>query len=487
MNVRAASNDQVASEGDESARESTLGVSAALFSAMRREMEMVILPELQSAYGKLAAVWICETLDYLLLQAHDDPEITRQRAAVLASLASGDQTRSAYRSGEWRQEDAVALIAASVRGMGNAMSAASIAAIGEITVRAIAAEREFIERNRIASIRCLEALEVQVTPERLNDYFDSTSEFAGYRTKSLVRMVGGYSRDTFIISTATPSGVVADFALRRDLPFGPIESSAADEYGYLERLRAVGIPVPRPRAAVRDRSIMGESFLITDRVPGCTAADAMAADRAAGEAGARELARILAQLHQVEPEEIGLRSASRNPGAQVNAMIEYWRARWDRYRSMESDAMEAAFVWLQSNLPEHVERSVVVHGDFRPGNAMMHEGRITAILDWELIHTGDAAEDVEYMKLFVRPFLDPEEFLAEYLAAGGVRYDIQSARFYEIFRSVRNVVCTDTSWYGFLQGLYPSMRLSYQGTTSRRMLLGMLGEALKSVNGVRRQ
>lgn len=472
---------------DEGALEAPRSVSSALLSAMRREMEIVILPELQSPYGKLAATWVCETLDYLLLQEYEDPEITGQRAALLASLQRANRFHPPHSSEAGHPEEAVAAIAVAVRDLGGTTPIDSIAAIGGITVCEIAAEREFLERRRSASVRRLEALEVDVTPQRLNRYFDSTSEFSGYRTNGLIRMVGGYSRDTFIVSTATSDGAAADFALRRDLPFGPIDSSAADEYGYLERLLAAGIPVPRPRAAVRDRSFVGEPFLITERVPGCVAADAMAAGRAIGESGARQLARILARLHQVEPEEIGLRSDPRNPASQVKAMIEYWRGRWDRYRLIESDAMEAAFVWLQSNLPEHVERSVVVHGDFRPGNAMMHEGRITAVLDWELIHTGDAAEDVEYMKLFVRPFLDPEEFLGEYLAAGGVKYDLQSARFYEIFRSVRNVVCTDTSWYGFLRGLYPSMRLSYQGTTSRRMLLGMLGEALKNIRDADRR
>jgi aminoglycoside phosphotransferase (APT) family kinase protein len=445
---------------------------------MRREIEMTLLPELRTAYARLAATWVCSAIDYLLLEEHNDPDIAEARAQLVAELPAGPSQAERFLPDLLDADRAIDAIAAAVRQSGPQTSASTIAKIGALTVRALQAEKHFLEQSSTAEIERLGALEIDVTPARLDRYFDSTSEFRGYRTQEIERMVGGYSRDTFLISTRTPEGGTAEFAVRRDLPFGPIETSAVDEFPILERLDQLGVPVARPRAAVTDKQFIGQPFLLSDRVAGRSATLPMSADRATGESGARQLARILARLHSLDPSEVGVPRVAGDTRDQIAAMLTYWRERWDRYRCVDSDVMEAAFAWLQANLPRNPGRTVIVHGDFRPDNAQMHEGRITAVLDWELIHAGSAAEDVEYMKLFVEPFLDPQAFVAEYVAAGGTTYDPHISKFYEVFRSVRNVVCTDTSWYGFLHGLYPSMRLSFQGTMSRRMLLGYLANAL---------
>ena len=51
----------------------------------------------------------------------------------------------------------------------------------------------------------------------------------------------------------------------------------------------------------------------------------------------------------------------------------------------------AAIRWLRRSPPPHPRRLSVVHGDYRTGNFLFDaEGRIRAILDWEMCHLGDA-------------------------------------------------------------------------------------------------
>jgi aminoglycoside phosphotransferase (APT) family kinase protein len=456
-------------------------VRSQLLSAMRREIEATVIPDLSTAYAKLAASWVCQTIDYLLLEEHPSMDWAAARDALLASLPRAAGPAGQYLLELHDPKRTIDALAAAVRQVGTSIQPEIVGRIGAVALDGFRAEARFIEDQRASALKKLSDVEVDATVERFDRFFDSTKEFAGYRTQTIDRMVGGYSRDTFIIGARTPAGANERFAVRRDLPFGPVEASAADEYTYLDRLRALGIPVARPRAAVRDRSFIGEPFLLTDCVPGEVATEPMGADRAVGEAGAREMAHILARLHCIDPREAGLAIVSSDPREQIAAAIDYWRQRWRRYRCLESEVMEAAFAWLDNNVPRHVPRSVIIHGDYRPGNALMVNGKISAVLDWEFIHSGDAAEDVEYMKMYVQPFLDAGAFMKEYLSAGGVDYEPASADFYEVFRSVRNVVCTDTSWYGFLTGAYPSMRLSWQGTTARRWLMMYLAEALKKV------
>ena len=61
------------------------------------------------------------------------------------------------------------------------------------------------------------------------------------------------------------------------------------------------------------------------------------------------------------------------------------------------EAMDALIDWLPGKLPEEV-RPIIVHGDYRLGNLILHpsEPRIIAILDWELSTLGDGLADLSY-------------------------------------------------------------------------------------------
>ncbi len=60
-------------------------------------------------------------------------------------------------------------------------------------------------------------------------------------------------------------------------------------------------------------------------------------------------------------------------------------------------AIEAALVWLEDRLPDPVAPRLV-HGDFRTGNLMVDpEAGLVAVLDWELAHIGDPAEDLGWL------------------------------------------------------------------------------------------
>ena len=45
------------------------------------------------------------------------------------------------------------------------------------------------------------------------------------------------------------------------------------------------------------------------------------------------------------------------------------------------------------------DRPSIVHGDPGPGNALQDDSGVTAVIDWEFAHAGDAAEDWAYLAL----------------------------------------------------------------------------------------
>lgn len=101
--------------------------------------------------------------------------------------------------------------------------------------------------------------------------------------------------------------------------------------------------------------------------------------------------------------------------------------------------------WLEDNCTAPVE-SVLNHGDFRLGNLLVEEGRLTGVLDWELAHFGDWHEDLAFgcmpvwrFGAYERPALglgSLEDYFAAYEAAGGRPVDPARFRFWTIYRMV---------------------------------------------------
>ena len=193
---------------------------------------------------------------------------------------------------------------------------------------------------------------------------------------------------------------------------------------------------------------MGEAYVMA-RVEGETLGRRIVRDEAfaavrprlAGQCGA-----VLAAIHAAEPPpEIAL-SVSDGSGE------------LDRYEALyrESGAqrpvLELAFRWLRDRLPAPVTPRLV-HGDFRNGNIMFHPDRgVAAVLDWELTHIGDPAEDLGWLCTAswrfgghgkpVGGFGDYAELLDGYAAAGGDKIPLARLQFWEALGSLKwGVMC----------------------------------------------
>jgi hypothetical protein len=67
------------------------------------------------------------------------------------------------------------------------------------------------------------------------------------------------------------------------------------------------------------------------------------------------------------------------------------------------------------------------------------------------------------------------------MAAGGQTVSDEGAKFYEVFRSLRNVICTDVSWAGFAHRKYPALKLAAQGIIYKRVLAQDLAKSMRRV------
>lgn len=101
--------------------------------------------------------------------------------------------------------------------------------------------------------------------------------------------------------------------------------------------------------------------------------------------------------------------------------------------------------WLEDNCPEPCD-PVLIHGDYRLGNLLVQDSKLTGVLDWELAHFGDPHEDLAFGCMAVwlfarydRPALglgSLAEYFAAYEAGGEVKVDHERFRFWTIYRTV---------------------------------------------------
>ncbi len=89
---------------------------------------------------------------------------------------------------------------------------------------------------------------------------------------------------------------------------------------------------------------------------------------------------------------------------------------------------------LESKLPAYDGAPVLVQGDTGPGNFMYANGRITAIIDWELAHFGDPMDDLAWLswRTTQHSFPDFPARLREYELLSGITVDDDRVRYYRV-------------------------------------------------------
>jgi len=458
---------------------------------MRRDIDRAIAPEARSALAKDAIMSITLILDELAdyFSSDADPEAERSRACMIEALAIAPAAEPQLapardlddRSGLARALSARLAAAAAANSATFCAGSSLITDLAAAELAALDRRKAAMAARKAADDEALARIEVEITPRALDSYFAGSLEFKGLRTQSIEHVLGGYSKDTYLLSTLSEAGARRNIVLRRDLPFGPTERSAADEFDVLLRLWNMGLPVPRPLAAVHDKGALGQPFLIVERVEGENAAALFDADPALARAVSLRLAAILGKLHSLDPRSLGLAPAGSSPAEEIRRNLAQWKSFWTRNRQAAAPLAEAAFAWLEAHVPDDVERLVPVHGDARQHNLLIKDRDISALLDWEYVHAGDAAEDLEYSRMYLEPYVSWPEFLDTYRAAGGARASESSARYYEVFRALRNLICCDVMWHGFATNRYPVNKLALAGLVIRRDFLRGIAQALLHV------
>ncbi len=232
---------------------------------------------------------------------------------------------------------------------------------------------------------------------------------------------------------------------------------ARTEASLLRAAAAAGVPVPPVVAAAGDADPtdadpadptttttttadpLGTGWIVVERLEGETIPRRILRDdrwAVARDSLTAQCGRALAAVHAIEPATIeGLAPA--DPFADPLP--------WLDLLGEVRPALELGVRWLGGRRPK-AEARKVVHGDFRLGNLLVGPEGLRGVLDWELAHAGDPAEDLGWLSApawrfggapEVGGFGTLPELLDAYAAAGAEPVDADTVRWWQVYATVK--------------------------------------------------
>ena len=261
--------------------------------------------------------------------------------------------------------------------------------------------------------------------------------------EALTRLSGGASKETWSFDAVGADGTRTGLILRRDPPGRPGEPGAVDrEAAAISLAHGAGLPVPE-MLLCSDGRRLGTAGMVMRRVDGETIARRILRDDEY--ALARSV--LVGQLGQFA----AAAACARTCPCPSPSLIR-WPACATQLDAFDqaSQVFELALAELAAS-PPPVREPVLVHGDFRLGNLIVGPEGLRAVLDWELTHLGNPAEDLGWLcvkawrfgaRAPVAGLGRREDLLAAYRAAGGADISLAELRWWEILGTLRwGVIC----------------------------------------------
>jgi aminoglycoside phosphotransferase (APT) family kinase protein len=320
-----------------------------------------------------------------------------------------------------------------------------------------------------------------VSVEKADDLIPRIRDYLGRRMPDardlalvdVQRIAVGWSHETWLFDLTWRQDSESHrqgLCLRRDPGNALLRhlSDLEEQYRVLTCLAPTPLPTPKPYWFERDVTILGAPFLVMERMPGTCpnpwgreGRGFYAAAAARGTLPASFTA-ALATLHTLDWRAAGLDFLG-VPAAGTGFArreIAKWRGLIAVSEHPPEPILTDLICWLEAHAPA-TERITLVHGAYRTGNLLIHEDRISAVLDWELQVLGDPMYDVAYVLSdlnregtpLLSNLVERDAFFREYEAATGFTIDEEVCRYYDALYTMRSA-----AFWMSASGLYAAGR-----------------------------
>lgn len=221
-------------------------------------------------------------------------------------------------------------------------------------------------------------------------------------------IAGGHSNLTYRVTGADGTR----FVLRRP-PLGHVLASAHDmsrEHRIISGLQNSAVPVAPALGFCDDPAVNDAPFYVMGFVDGHVLRDRETTEAtlspAARRTASESLVDTMVAIHSVDLEAAGLADLGRHEGY-IARQLKRWYGQWNQQKTRELPDVDAVHAALSANIPEQGP-ATIVHGDYRLDNCMVgDDGRVKAVLDWEICTLGDPLADVGLLQVYWNGPNDP--------------------------------------------------------------------------------
>lgn len=282
----------------------------------------------------------------------------------------------------------------------------------------------------------------------------------------------GYSNLTYLLTSGSK-----EYILRKP-PFGAESLKGGHdmlrEFTVLKNLKSQFDLVPKVYHFCGDKSIIGSTFYLMERVKGNIIRPNLSEENSPGKKIIREISKqminTLSTLHNVDIKAANLTDLGKINGYNQR-QVDGWIKRYYHSKTSTIDNMEFVAKWLKNNIPMESKASII-HNDFKYDNIVLSKenfSRINAILDWEMATIGDPLmdlgtslgywvdnDDLPELKLFqlsattLQGNPTREEFLHEYMLKSNTKID--NPIFYYVFGLFKIAVIAQQIFFRYKKG-----------------------------------
>lgn len=281
----------------------------------------------------------------------------------------------------------------------------------------------------------VQELQIDITLEGLEKWLhDTGNEPASTKVTNVKRLMGGYSKATYIVKLATDAGEKT-VVIRKDcygLPTGP---SVVGEFPVLQEMERLDIPAPRPLWIEASEAPFATAFMGVSFASGLPANHCVPQDADTRAKWAVSIAQAVAKLHR----------ETAQPDADVRKelldQLAFFEGKMFARERSPHPGLIIGIDWLRKNVDTLKGRPAVrVHADLGFHNFMMKDDGLDAMLDWEFSHIGDPVEDLSSMIGFMKQIDSWDLFYKTYQDACGFTMDAKVEGYLTVWRETRNMI-----------------------------------------------
>lgn len=328
-------------------------------------------------------------------------------------------------------------------------------------------------------------------------YLEGKLNASNLEITSQWRNLEGWSMVTYSLGLSYDKDgerVERDIIVRREPVSGLLEPyDISIEYRVVTAIGKTDVLVPKTYWYEPDPEVLGKPFYVMEKVEGAvhswkTTFDPnfqLIPDDKERESLAGDFVQNIASLHKADWRALGLDFLG-DPGpgkGSSQSQVDYWEDVIERAGFRENPLVAYATNWLRGNLPDN-DKVTIVHGDYRTGNYIARDGRIAAVLDWEMVHLGDPVDDIAYIigtvwrsprpRALISHLLSKDEFFERYEGASGVKIDAEKLKFYTILVNYKSIGISATAANAFRTKHNPDLKPGVFGETTSLHLFNLI-------------